>query len=81
MSEAKQDDLYSTGGYRILTNATVFTLFRHAFLPNLFFKTQGPTTKCSKKVNFTLNVNMFGWASRPKIEEEDQPTFKCGRVH
>ena len=27
MSEAKQDDLYRASGYRILTNATVFTLF------------------------------------------------------
>ena len=26
MSEAKQDDLYRASGYRILTNATVFTL-------------------------------------------------------
>ena len=25
MSEAKQDDLYRASGYRILTNATVFT--------------------------------------------------------
>ena len=27
MSEAKQDDLYSTGGYRIIANANAFTLF------------------------------------------------------
>ena len=27
MSEAKQDDLSRSSGYRILTNATVFTLF------------------------------------------------------
>ena len=27
MSEAKQDDLYRASGCRILTNATVFTLF------------------------------------------------------
>ena len=26
MSEAKQDDLYRASGYRILTNATVFSL-------------------------------------------------------
>ena len=27
MSKAEQDDLYRASGYRILTNATVFTLF------------------------------------------------------
>ena len=27
MSEAKQDDLYRASSYRILTNATAFTLF------------------------------------------------------
>ena len=27
MSEARQDDLYRASGYRILTNATVFTPF------------------------------------------------------